>query len=91
LKEKDKKGLITQFRMIILSIGAVIIIAGWGIYWEREVVKRGDLLEVQIVQMEVNKILLLAPYEGDKNKAPLNVKATYDMLELASTRLRGGK
>ena len=89
MKEKDK-GLITQFRMIILFIVALLVVAGWGVYWEREVVKRGDLLDVQIVQMEVNKILLLAPYEGDINKAPLNVKATYDMLELASKRLRGG-
>lgn len=90
MKEKDK-GFITQFRMAILFIGALIVVAGWGIWWERTIVKRSDLLDVQIVQMEVNKILLLAPHEGDINKAPPNVKATYDMLELASTRLRGGK
>ncbi len=75
---------------VVAYVFLLLTIVGWGIWFERTVAKKNDLINSQIVQMEVNRILLLAPYDGRIENAPPNVRATHDMLELESTRLRGG-
>ena len=83
-------GILKDLKLIITLIVIILAIVGRGIWWEATVAKKDDLINSQIIQMEVNRILLLAPYGGKVDNAPSDIRAIHNMMDLESKRLRGG-